>query len=159
MRKKILITTIIVLVLSFFVIPGSYAIYRNILNSNGDIASAQWNVTLNQVGVNNYISVLAGDATSSASYTVNVRSISEVDIAYTIVVSNIPSGTSVALDNGSYQQPTNNQVIFNNAGTILYSDVNKTKTHTLTFQAASGATYVSNQEVNVDVIARQTLAH
>ena len=158
MRKKILITTIIVLVLSFFIIPGSYAIYRNILNSNGNIAAAQWNVTLNQDGVNNYISVLAGDATSSASYTVNVRSISEVDIVYSIVVSNIPSGTTVALDNGSDQQPTNNQIIFNNAGTILYSDVNKTKTHTLTFKAASGATYVSNQEVNVDVIARQTLA-
>ena len=159
MKRKILIIVILVIVVSFFIIPGSLAIYRNIVNSNDNIASAQWNVVLNQSSVNNYISVVAGDSTSSASYTINITSTSEVDITYSIIVNDIPSGVTVALDNGSFETPTNGTVIFSNVSTINYSDINKTKSHSLTFKAASGATYVTDEEIDIDVVARQLLAN
>ena len=159
MKRKILIIAILALVLCFFVIPGSLAIYRNIANKNNNVASAQWNVVLNQSNVNNYISVVAGDNTSSASYTVNITSTSEVDITYSIVVDNVPTGVTVSLDNGSFQTPSNNTVIFSNVSTINYSDVNKTKSHSLTFKAAAGTTYVTDNEIDIDVVARQLLAN
>lgn len=159
MKDKILMVIIQILVLSFFLVPASYALYRSVGN-NGSLAIADWNVTLEQTGVEDYISVRAGDPTSTATYTVNVKSLSEVDIVYTITITDLPSGTSVELDNsGTFVPESSGTVTFANAGTILYSDVSRTKSHTLTFKAASGATQVSHQEVNVNVTARQTLAN
>ena len=159
MRKKILTIIILVLVLSFFVIKGSYALYRNIVNPSADIAAATWSVTLNQTGENNNLSVVAGDENSTASYTVNITSISQVDIIYSIVVEDIPEGIIVKLDDGEYQTPTNGQVIYTDVSTINYSDTNKTKSHILTFKANSNAAAALQEEININVIARQVLAN
>lgn len=158
MKKKILMIVILVLVLAFLVVPGSLAIYRTISNPNGDVALATWNIELDQSEVNNHISITAGDATSVAHYTLNIVSNAQVDIIYSIVLNNLPTGTSVELDNsGTFIQESSGTVIFNEIGTINYSDLNKNRTHTLAFKAASGATYVTDQAVDVNVIARQTL--
>ncbi|MBQ9019120.1 MAG: hypothetical protein IJ097_02260 [Bacilli bacterium] len=158
MKDKILMIIIQILVLSFFMIPASYALYRSITNSNNSIATAEWNVVLNESQDNNYMSVIAGDSTSIASYTINITSKSEVDIIYSIVIDNLPSGVAISLDNGEFIEEVNNKVIFADVSTINYSDTNKTKSHTLTFKALSNAEYVNNEEVNINVIARQTLA-
>ena len=89
----------------------------------------------------------------------NITSLSEVDIIYTIVLNDVPQGVSVALDGGEFTAPTNNKIIFNEIGTIRYSDNNKTKSHILTFKAAQGTTYVANSEIDINVIARQRLAN
>ena len=159
MRKKILLIAILVLVLSFFVIKGSFALYRNIVNPNGNIATAIWNVTLNQNGVNNNLAVVKGDENSTASYTVSITSTSQVDIVYSIVVDDIPTGVKVKLDNGEYQTPTNGKVIYVDVSTIDYSDTDKTKSHILTFKADSNAEVALQEEINVNVTARQTLAN
>ena len=159
MKKKILTIIILVLVLSFFVIKGSYALYRNIVNPSADIAAATWSVTLNQAGENNNLSVVAGEENSTASYTVSITSTSQVDIVYSIVVDDIPTGVKVKLDNGEYQTPTNNQVIYVDVSTIDYSDTDKTKSHILTFKADSNAEAALQEEININVIARQVLAN
>ena len=120
---------IIVSIFVFFVIPLTYALFKGIINSSAAMNAASYSVTLNQTQEDSYISVVAGDNTSSASYTVNITSTSEVDIIYSIIVDNVPSGVTVSLDNGSFTTPTNNKVIFANVSTINYSDVNKTKSH------------------------------
>ena len=159
MRKKILTIIILVLVLSFFVIKGSFALYRNVINPSADIAAATWSVTLNQSGVNNNLAVVAGDENSTASYTVNVTSTSQVDVIYSIVVEDIPEGVKVKLDDGEYQTPTNGQVIYVDVSTINYTDVNKTKSHILTFKAESTATAALQEEININVVTRQTLTN
>ena len=159
MKKKVLIIVILVLVLSFFVIKATFAMHRNMVNPNGDIAAATWNVTLNQNGVNNNLLVVAGDENSVASYTVSITSTSQVDVVYSIVVEDIPSGVTVKLDNGEYQTPTNGQVIYTDVSEINYSSVNKTKSHTLTFKANSNAENALQEEINVNVVARQVLAN
>lgn len=159
-KKKMLIVVVLVLVLSFFVIPGSLAIYRGILNNNGDVALATWNISLNQSGEDNYLSIIPGDATSTASYTLNITSNAQVDIIYSIVIEDLPTGTSIDLDNsGTFTSEQNGTVIFNGVGTINYSDQSKNRTHTLTFKSAAGSTYVTDQEVNINVVARQKLAN
>ena len=155
--KKKLSIMIIVSIFVFFVIPLTYALFKGIINSSAAMNAASYSVTLNQTQEDSYISVVAGDNTSSASYTVNITSTSEVDIIYSIIVDNVPSGVTVSLDNGSFTLPTNNKVIFANVSTINYSDVNKTKSHTLTFKAAASAATLNDEEIDVDVIARQRL--
>ena len=53
--------------------------------------------------------------------------------------------------------PTSGTITINNAGTIDYNDSVKTKTHTLTFRATSGATTVSDQSINIDVQFKQDI--
>ncbi len=154
MRKKVNIRLVILLgLLSVFALPSSFAILKSYASSSKSLVSSIWSVSLEQTGVNNNISVIEGG--SAQNYTLNVKSLSEVDVIYTIVLSNIPSGVEVKLDNGQFQTPTNNTVTFTDAGTILYSDVNKTKTHTIAFKANSGTALVNNQIVGVDVTVRQ----
>ena len=159
MKKKMLIIVILVSVLSFFVIRASYALYRNVVNPNGNIATATWNVTLNQDDEEKNLSIVAGDENSTASYNVNVTSTSEVDIIYSIVVDNIPDGVEVKLDDGEYQTPSDNQIVFSDVSTINYTSENKTKTHVLTFKAESNTEEVLDEEIDITVVARQTLTN
>ena len=159
MKNRILIIIILVLVSSLFVIQSTFALYRMISKSTGSIATATWNVTLNQENELNNLSLIAGDENSTASYTVNITSTSQVDIIYTIVVNNIPAGVKVKLDNGEYQTPSSNKVIYADVSTINYSDENKAKSHTLTFKAENNTENLEDEELNINVIARQVLAN
>ena len=146
---------ILVVILSFFVIPFSFAVYRVATNSSGDLISANWSVSLNQQGVNNYLSVIPDSY--NAGYTLNVTSNSKVDVVYTVIISNLPAGIEVSFDGGSFRSQSNNTITFTDIGSILYSDSVKTKTHTLTFRALTGSTLINNREVDVDVTFRQIM--
>ena len=128
---KIKIRIILIAITALIFVYSSFAIYKNNSRANLLTTAATWDVSL------------------------NITSQSEVDMLYNIVIDDLPSGVSVKLDNGSFIPESSGEVIFNNAGSILYSDVNKTKTHTLTFKAASGTSYVANEEININVITRQ----
>ena len=75
---------IIVLMLSLTVIPLSYAIFKNIVFVDGTLATAIWNVTLVQDGIDNDLTVVPGS--SDATYTLNIKSLSEVDVKYSITL-------------------------------------------------------------------------
>lgn len=151
MNRKIIVLFIM---LSFFLIPVSFAICKNQAVGNSALVSAQWNVSLEQTGVENNLTVIPGSTT--ATYTLNVKSLSEVNIKYSIILGNLPSGIEVSLNGIDFYSPSNGTVTFSNAGTILYSSANKTNTHTITFRGGNGAIAVNNQSVTVDVIAEQT---
>lgn len=156
-RKRVLKILSFSVLISLFLIPIVFAIYRNVSNGNGTLSTATWNVSINQANENNNLSVIPAPNESTASYTINITSNSEVDAIYSIVINNLPSGVSVSIDNGEYVQETNNKIIFADVGTILYSDKDKTKKHSVTFKASSTASFVNNQEVDINVIARQSL--
>lgn len=153
MQNKNVKLIALVCLLILFCVPSTLSLIKRIIGSSGMINTATWSVALNQTGVNNSLQVMYDNL--NANYTLNVTSTSDVDVQYTIVVRNIPSGVEVKLDNGSFQTPSNNVVTFNNAGSIYYSDVSKEKTHVLTFKANNGATVVNNQTVTVDVDFKQ----
>lgn len=146
----------IVGILLIFIVPSTFSLLRGSTNTNGSLASAEWNVSLIEDTDNTSLVVLPG--TINATYELNVKSLSEVDVKYTVVISNLPSGVTVKFDDGDFQsQDENNTISFTDIGTILYSDSveDKTKTHTLTFSADANADFVDNQKVNIDVIVRQ----
>ena len=157
MKKIMPIPIIISILVILFIIPMSYAIYRSYSTGGVTIATASWNVSLNQNNVNNNLTIIPGENGTTASYTINITSNSEVDVIYSIVIENLPSGVSISLDDGSFVAANNNKVVFTDVGTILYSDANKNKSHVITIKANSNTQYVNNQEIDVNVIARQAL--
>ncbi len=154
MHNKNIELIILVYLLSVFCIPSTLGVYKKSTSTTGVVTVASWDVSLNQTGVNNNVRVVAGDA-NGTTYTLKVRSDSEVDTAYDVIISNVPSDVEVKFGNRAFQQPINNTVRISNAGTILYSASNKENTHTIVFKASTGATSVNNQTVNIDVDFKQ----
>ena len=149
--KNIEILILLYLVCSFCV-PSSLGILKNESSSSKTVNAANLQVALNQTGISGNISAEAGG--SDGSYLLKVVSNSEVDVIYSVTVSNIPSGVTVKLDNDGFK-PYSSSVTFTDVGTINYSDQNHEKTHTLYFKADSNAALINNQTVNIDVDFKQ----
>ena len=153
MNKKIIIIAIIA-VLSMFLIPASFAIYKKGTIGNSAISLARWSVTLDQDGVEDELTIIPGFTT--ATYTLNVESLSEVDLKYDIVFSNLPSGIEVSIDDGNtFIQESSGTITIPNAGTILYDSNGKTDTKTIIIRGISNAEVVNDKIVTVNVIAKQ----
>ena len=157
MNKETMIrSTIVIAIITLLAITSTYSIYREAAQTNGALSLATWNVTLNQEGVNDELTIVP--VNSNGTYELNITSTSNVDIKYTVVISNLPAGVQVALDNDPPEsQDNDNKITFTDAGTILYNDTNKTKSHILTFSAVANTTPVNSQTVSIDVIAKQIL--
>lgn len=147
---------IVKLIVLFFIIffgfctLHTFALYRNSKSSSGSIETATWSVTRSQSQSGDSIDVVVGGDTDT--YSLTVQSNSEVDVKYKIIISNLPTGIEVDLDNTGYLTPSNGSLTIQNNNTVInYNDVSKTKTHTLTFRAVSGASLVTNQEIDIDV--------
>ena len=157
MKNKIVktITLVIGLTLIFYAVH-TYALLRSSSNSNGSIKTARWSVTRNQSQSGDSIEIMPGGATDS--YTLTVQSDSEVDVIYSIIISNLPAGVEVDLDNsGNYRTQSTGTIRISPAGTINYNDSVKTKTHILTFRATNRANPITNQEIDIDVEFKQGL--
>ena len=151
--KQVLFVILIVL----FIASTTYALLRGSANIDGSIKAASWSVSLNQEGVEDVLNIYTG--TTNANYTLNIQNNSDVDITYNIVISNLPAGVEVDIDNsGTFLPQDNNHTItISNAGTIPYSTTPQQQSHILTFRAPIGTTPVESQTVNIDVIARQII--
>lgn len=155
LQRAVIAIVIIAILLLLFLARSTFSIFRNGSEINGNVPLAEWSVSLEQTGVNNSLTIIPGG--TNANYTLNVKSLSEVDVVYTVVISNLPSGVEVSLDSGTFVAESNGTVTFTDAGTILYTAQNRTNSHTLTFKATTNASIVSNRTVNIDVIASQVL--
>ena len=149
-KKKIKLIIIIILLCSF--ISVSYAIYRSSTSGTATIQGASWSVSTS--GNNDTINLTSGS--TQQAYTLTVNNNSEVDVSYSISLSNLPDGVKVKLDNNSYVQEDNNQITFNDINALF---VNKTTTrnHTLTFTSILDAEEVSNQQISINVLFKQIL--
>ena len=150
--KKILI---IVFILSFFLIPSTFAIYKNSALTYTDLNLAEWSVSLNQNNDNNYLTIVPEPENVNDTYTLHMISNSEVDVNYSIIIDNVPNGVSAKAGNGNFIQETNNKILINNAGVIHYNPNGSTEDCVLTFKASSGATFVDEQQVSISVILSQ----
>ena len=157
-KIRLIVVFVISCICSVLVMPSTFSILKSDATSTKILALADWSVSLNQTGIEDELEIIA-DNTSTASYTLNVTSASEVNIKYSVILSNLPAGVTVSIDGGNFMPQQSNTITFSNVGTILYSDSVKTKTHTLTFKSAVGGTVVSDHEIDIDVIARQFLAN
>ncbi|MBQ6436027.1 hypothetical protein IJJ27_00495 [bacterium] len=149
------ITALLGLIISYFGIRGTFALYSYLRTGSNNVQLAQWDVSLDQEGVDDTINIVSG--VTNRTYTLNVQSLSEVDINYDIIIDNVPAGVSVALDGGSFQAQVNNVIAFNQVGTIAYNDASKQRVHSLVFQSSTDSAEVSNHTLTIDVLARQVL--
>ena len=155
MKKKMLFALIFV-VMIFAIVATTFAIFRGSSSATGSIRAATWSISRSQSESGDSLEIVP--ELSTDVYNLTVTSGSEVDVTYTIIISNLPSGVEVALDNGTYQTPTSGTVRISNAQTVInYNDAVKTKNHTLTFRATSSAQAVSDQEIDIDVEFKQSL--
>lgn len=155
MKKKVILSFAFVMIL-FVVVATTFSIYRKTASGTGSITTATWNISRSTSQQGDSIDVIPGG--SDDTYDLTVTSGSEVDVTYTIVLSNLPNDIRVKLDDGDFLPPdfvTHKLTIA--GGTINYNDSIKTKNHTLTFRAASGAQTVSAQKIDIDVEFKQTI--
>ena len=159
-RAKVYKCVALILLLTFFVVPFTFSLYRGNIFANGGLVTAEWAVSLEQNGISNDVTVVPEVATGT--YTLNVKSLSQVDVTYDIVITNLPAGVDVSIDGVNYPLVSDGSVTFSNAGTILNNSQNKINSHTLTFRGTNGSLYENNslinQIVNVVVNAKQTLS-
>ena len=155
MKKKILLLSVFAIFV-FTVIVTTFAIFRGSGSGTGSVRAATWSISRSQSSSGDSLEVIP--ELSTDVYNLTVTSASEVDVVYTVIISNLPTGVEVSLDNGTYQPSSNCTVRISNAQTVInYNDAVKTKNHTLTFRATSSAQVVSDQEIDVDVEFKQSL--
>ena len=154
LKKKFIVFLFIYFILftSYFAF-STLSKYASQVNTSDQVSVARFSV--NATGNNANIDMIAGNGGSSLTYTVTITSASEVATNYSIMLTNVPTGVKVKLDNGSYISGTNNEISFNNAGTFAPNDSNSTRTHTLTFMAEIGAATQSNASIGLDVVFTQ----
>ena len=153
-NKNIELIVLVYLLLSFCV-PSTLGIYKNSATSTQSISTSSWNVSLNQANISPNVTATIG-AVNGSTYTLKLVNDSEVNVSYSITISNIPSNVDVMIDGGSYLTPSNNgTVTIPNAGTINYTGSSVEVTRTLTFRANNGASLVNNQQVTIDVDFKQ----
>ena len=153
MKNKIILTAIL-FILAIFIVRSSFALFRGSLATSSAASIATWNVTLEQNGVNNNLTIVP--QTVNATYTLNVKSQSDVDIKYDVILSNLSAGIEASLDGTNFTPANNGTITFAYAGTILYNAGNNgIDTKTITIRGASGATPVNNRVVTVNVVAKQ----
>jgi len=152
-RKKRII--VVLFAITFLFIQSSFAIYKRGVAGVSSAVLAEWSVSLDQNGIDNSVSIIPG--LTNDTFTLNVKSLSQVDVKYDIVLSNLPSGVEVSINGVDFTRESNGTVTIPNAGTILYNANTRTNSHTLTFRGITGATIVNNQSVNVNVIVEQII--
>lgn len=154
--SKIIICSLAI-VLLFILISHSYfnAKYKSNINGLNSTRIAKWNVGTDVASnPNNSLSIISENNTPS--YILEVNSTSEVASSYYIVLSNVPPGLEVKLDNKqNYQRPINNTIIISDVGSFTASDSITTKRHTLTFNDPLTTSNTGNNEIKIDVIFEQ----
>ena len=155
MKKKIQLSLAFIVVV-FAIMATTFAIFRGSGSGTGSVRTATWSISRSQSSSGDSLEVIP--ELSTDVYNLTVTSASEVDVVYTVIISNLPTGVEVSLDNGTYQPSSNGTVRISNAQTVInYNDAVKTKNHTLTFRATSSAQVVSDQEIDVDVEFKQSI--
>lgn len=118
-----------------------------------EVPIARWEVFTNN-DANKNINLIAG--AQGQSYTIRVYSGSETAVDYSIEIHDVPSYITIDLD-GVSKTPTNNEIVFDNVGTILTND-QTAHTHTLTISAALNAEEITNRDLDLDVVFVQVEA-
>lgn len=156
-KNNLVVICLVIAIVMVLVIPFSKAVFKSLGNSTSTIATADWDVSLNQTGLSDEVVLTSGVDTQT--YTLKVRSNSEVNVEYAIEIGNVPSGVKIKLDErANYESPDENNVVrFSDAGTILYSSEEKENTHVLTFTSEVGTSAVADRQLTVKVIVQQEI--
>ena len=124
------------------------------MNKSVTSSIARWYVTYDTSdNESDTINLVSGNGPKN--YIVKVISTSEVAATYSIVLTSVPTGLQVKLDNGAYQTPVNNRIEFNNAGSFIANDSNTEHTHTLTINAPIETNISGSNSIGINITFNQ----
>lgn len=126
--------------------------YTSLLNRNGNVSVAKWDVSI--AGANNTTlsTMVIGKSSTYQDYTLTVTSLSEVGITYSAVITGVPTGVQIQVDDNTIYTPTNNTITINNLGSFSANASNTTHTHKLSFIVPIDTDTITNQALDIDVI-------
>ncbi len=153
MKRKIS-SLIIIFCLCILLISGTFALYKSSSSALMEVQLADWSVSLVNTEQSDNIEIISG--VSNNEYLIKVKSLSDVTVKYSVLLSNLPDDVKACIGDVCYTED-NNTISFTDVGVIGVNDSEKTKEHTLIFSAPIGTTEVDNQEVNIDVKFEQVL--
>ena len=154
MKKKLTIVVVILLVIVVATISHhTYAMYRSKSTGTATISTATFSVE----AISNTTSINVTAGSTEAAYALTVKNNSEVNVTYTIQITNLPSGMKVKLDSGSYVTESSGTITFSNVGDLMVGGTT-TKNHTLTFTTPLSSSAVSAQQANINVEFKQKLS-
>ena len=151
-KKKI---AALILIICFFASSMILAKYASSMQSNSSSDVAAWYTIINTSGNrSNTLNLTSGETT--ASYEIKVVSNSEVALTYEVVLTNVPDGLEVKLDNGTYETPTNNTLtLTSNNCAFSANDSVTDHTHTLTFNDPITTSNDGTSTIGIEVIFTQ----
>ena len=126
--------------------------YTSLLNRNGNVSVAKWDVSI--AGDNNITlpTMVIGKSSTYQDYNLTVTSLSEVGINYSVIITNVPEGVQIQVDDGNIYNEDNNKITITNLGSFSASDINTTHTHKLSFIVPIDTDTITNQAIDIDIV-------
>ena len=148
--KRILLLCILLIALVGFSLVPTLSKYSYAMNKNTGATVAKWEVYLDTSdNTSDEISLVSGNG--SQTYILELTSTSETIATYSIVLSNLPDGLKVKLDDGTYKTPIDSEISWIDVGYINANATERTIIHRLTFEVPLDSDMVGLNEINVDV--------
>lgn len=135
----------------------SLAKFATQINKTGNIGVAKWDVSLNGESSETLETITIGDDDTYQEFNLTVTSASEVGITYSAVLTNVPEGLYIIVDDDEYNpyNPQNGTITINNLGSFDASENGQSRTHKLKFIVPIGSDAFSNREIDIDVVFSQ----
>lgn len=131
---------------SLFFTAETFSKFLSIINVSGSLEVAVWDVALANPDAED-VSLIAGNTTQD--FLLTVTSTSEIASNYSIVITNVPAGVSVKIDNGSEFTPENNVIIIPNVGSFEANDANSQHQHTITVIASIDTGVLDKEQLSL----------
>ena len=156
LKKKyvIFLSLYFIVFISHFTIV-TFAKYTSFLNREGNLSVAKWDIDF--VGADNQVlpTMTIGKSSTYQNYNLSITSTSEIAINYSIVISDVPTGVRVQVDDDTIYNERYNEIIIPDLGSFDADDNNVTHNHKLTLIVPLGIDTIDNQVLNMDVIFTQ----
>ena len=140
-----------IFLISNIFITKTYSKIVSSVSRKGNLAVAKFNVSA--MFSNESLNLISGN--NIESYMLNVINNSEVAINYSIVISNVPDGITVSLDDGVFIDPDSNHQIKFISGKLIPTKDSATKSHLLHFKSLLDLNNLFNYEMQIEVVFTQ----
>lgn len=150
MKNRLCIKKLFFMLLVTLVFFSSYFLARYVSTfhggNNADVA--KWSVEYSHD--KDEINLISGNTVEE--FPIYITSTSEVSSNYSIVLSNVPTGMEVKIDDSEYiSSGLDNRVVFDNVGSFGAGDVGLTRMHVISFDAPLDSNIPSSNNVGIDV--------
>ena len=156
LKKKfvVFLQTYALFFISYFTLT-SFAKFAVLLNANSNVSVAKWNVSVEGEDNKTLPTIIIGDSDTYQNYELSVISKSEIAINYSVIISNVPTGVKIQVDDEIIYSEDDNKIIMVNLGAFNADDINTKHTHKFTIMVPKGVNDFTNQTLDIDVIFTQ----